>query len=144
MFGKTDAKQNVNYYFQKIIDKFTQKGSISTAKGYENALQCLLRFHKKENISFNDVNVSFLQEFENFCIKMEDKSITTVSIYTRNLRAVFNEAIANNTITNDSYPFGKRKYQIKAPKKVKKALTPQQIKILFEGVPKTLQQEKAK
>jgi integrase/recombinase XerD len=39
------------------------------------------------------------------------KSLTTVGIYLRPLRAMFNEAIAANLITQEYYPFGKRKYQ---------------------------------
>lgn len=144
MFGKTGTKQNVNYYFDKAVERHKKRGSISTATSYEYALQCLLRFHEKENINFKDISVSYLEQFEKFCIEKEGKSITTVGIYLRNLRAVFNEAIGNKTITSDIYPFGKKKYQIKTGKKAHKALTPEQLKTLFEGKPETPEQEKAK
>lgn len=144
MYGTTGTKKNVTYYFKKIADDFTKAGSISTAKSYRDAFNCIKRFAKKDNLSFKEITVSFLEKFEKFCIEEESKSITTVSIYTRNLRAVFNAAIEEKVISNDIYPFGKTKYKIKTYSKVKKALTSAEVKLLFEGIPATLEQEEAK
>jgi integrase/recombinase XerD len=144
MFGTTDREMNVNYYYERIIEQNRAKGNISTANNYLSALKCLLRFHSKPNIGFQQVTVSFLDQFEKHCIENEGKSITTVSIYLRTLRTVFNEAISTKTVSPDLYPFGKRKYQIKASKKFKRTLSGEQLKVLFEGVPKTPEQARAK
>lgn len=145
MYNKTSNKNlDVNFYFQKIIADKKHKNRISTALGYQNALDCLLRFHNNKNISFNDVTVSFLQQFEKFCTETENKTIATTGIYLRNLRTVFNLAIEKKTISADSYPFGKRKYQIQTAGKVKKALNKEQLKTLYEGEPATPEQAKAK
>ena len=56
-------------------------------------------------------------------LKSQDISKTTIGIYLRPLRAVFNEAIEAKIIRRETcYPFGKRKYRIPSSKKVKKAL----------------------
>lgn len=144
MYGTTGAVKNVNYYFQKIIDDYAKKGNISTSKGYDNALSCLIRFYGKENLNFKDVTVQFLENFEKFCLNKENKSIATIGIYTRNLRTVFNKAIADKTISNEIYPFGKNKYKIKTSSKVKKALTNDEVKKLYEGEPADQDQERAK
>ena len=144
MFGNSGAKRNVTYYFEKIIEEYTDKGSISTAKGYNDAFNCFKRFSTNDNLNFKDITVSFLNGFEKFCIEIENKSITTVSIYTRNLRAVFNKAISEKAVSNDIYPFGKNKYQIKTAAKVKKALTNDEVKLLFQSEPQTPEQEQAK
>jgi len=144
MFGNTGTKRNVSFFFQKIIADFTEKGSISTAKGYNDAFNCISRFANKSNLNFKDITVSFLEGFERFCINEENKSITTVSMYTRNLRAVFNKAIAEKVISQEIYPFGKNKYKIKTSSNVKKALTADEVKLLFQGMPKTPEQEQAK
>lgn len=144
MFGSTGTKRNVAFFFDKIIEEFTKKGSISTAKGYNDAYNCISRYAKGKDLNFKDITVSFLEGFEKFCIDEENKSITTVSIYTRNLRAVFNRAITEKVISNEVYPFGKSKYKIKTSAKVKKALTADEVKILFQGSPKTPEQEQAK
>lgn len=144
LFNKVSTKKNVNYYYSKIIDKYYGKESISTAKNYETALKCLLRYHNKPNIEFSDISVSWLEQFEKFCTEKENKSLTTVSIYLRTLRTVFNDAIEDKTVSSENYPFGKRKYRMPAPKKVKKALSPEQLKSLLHGKPLTPEQEKAK
>ncbi|QQM28088.1 site-specific integrase [Elizabethkingia sp. M8] len=144
MYNKTSREQNVNFYFNKFIEKHNQRNAIGTVSTYVSALRCLLRFHPTPNIEFKDISVSYLEEFQRYCIEKEGKSLTTIGIYLRNLRAVFNEAIEQKTITRDSYPFGKRKYQIQAPAKVKKALSGEQLKLLYEGVPENVDQEKAK
>lgn len=144
MFGKTNAEMNVNYYYDKAIKRHKERGVISSAKNYKNSLDCLLRFHGNENINFKAVTVSYLEQFEKYCTEQENKSLTTVGIYLRPLRTIFNDAISEKTILADIYPFGKRKYQIKAPKKVKKALSPETLKTLFEGEPATPEQQRAK
>ena len=52
----------------------------------------------------------------------------TQGIYLRNLRAIFNEAIADGIISKEKcYPFGRRKYQIPTGRNIKKALKLEQI-----------------
>lgn len=66
------------------------------------------------------------------------KSITTVGIYVRPLRAILNEAIEEGIISKEShYPFSKRKYQIPSGKNIKKALSLEEISKLYyyEAIP---------
>lgn len=144
MFNKTTTDKNVNYYYNKKIEACFKRNAISTAKSYETALNALLKYHKKPNLSFYDITVSWLDQFERYFVEDEKRSLTTVGIYTKTLRTIFNDAIEDKTISIDVYPFGSRKYKIPTPKKVKKALTPQQLKTLFTGIPKTKEQEQAK
>jgi len=148
MFNKSTNKElDVNFYFEKIIDRWNSTGNISTANGYRNALQCLLRYHSAPNINFKDITPRYLEKFETHCIENEQKSNATISIYLRNLRTVFNEAINDKTILPELYPFGmtkKGKYQIRTSQKVKKALSKEQLKTLFTGEPLLADQKKAK
>ncbi len=77
---------------------------------------------------------------------IEDKkrSPTTVSMYLRALRTIFNTAIDEKEIDRKIYPFGKRKYKVPASKTVKKALSKEQLKQLFNAKPTNYFQEKAK
>ena len=59
------------------------------------------------------------------------RSITTVGIYLRPLRAIFNMALQEGNLKIEDYPFGKRKYQIPAGRKVKKALSKDDLKTLL-------------
>ena len=60
------------------------------------------------------------------------KSYTTISIYVRHLRTIFNQAIDDDIIDRKLYPFGKNKCQPKAPRNIKKALTIEQIKAIID------------
>jgi integrase/recombinase XerD len=56
----------------------------------------------------------------------------TQGIYHRNLRAIFNEAIAHGIISKEKgYPFGRRKYQIPIGRNIKKALKLEQIETIY-------------
>lgn len=148
MFNKyTGGNRNVNYFFKLKIDQERANNKFSTAGLYQNAFDCLLRFHGKPSIDFKTITPAFLKKYEDFCLNTENKSVATVGIYFRNLRTIFNEAITGKAINPNLYPFGKAsngKFQIKTSKKVKKALTKEQIKILFNGTPENEYQAKAK
>src|SRR5690625_104590 len=93
MFNKYSGKTlNDNYFLEKTNEKKKNTGHINNSISYKYALDCLIRFHGKPALNFKDVTVSFLEQFEKFCIETENKSKTTIGIYLRNLRAVFNEA----------------------------------------------------
>jgi integrase len=58
-------------------------------------------------------------------------SKTTISIYLRALRSIFNDGIQDGIISKELYPFGKRRYQIPNGKNTKKALTLQEVGQIF-------------
>ena len=86
----------------------------------------------------------WLEKFETYMVKTMGKSRTTLSMYVRTLRTVYNNALSENEIEREFYPFGKRKYQVPATKRVKKALTKAELKLMFETTPKTRGQQRAK
>ncbi len=59
----------------------------------------------------------------------EEKSKTTVGIYLRSLRAIFNKAIEEGNIIADIYPF--KKYKIPTGQNIKKALDKLDLKTLY-------------
>ncbi|MGZ0017667.1 tyrosine-type recombinase/integrase [Yeosuana sp. AK3] len=138
LFRKSSDKNNVKYYFDLVIQKNINNGKIGTAESYKYTLNSFADFSenkkkcKIEKLTFNAITVDWLKDYEKFMIA-KGKSYTTVGIYTRTLRVVFNNAIEANDISNDIYPFGKNKYKIPRAKKVKKALNSIQLKTLFEA-----------
>lgn len=73
----------------------------------------------------------------------EQKSLNTVGIYLRDLRAIFNKAINEKIVDKEMYPFGLRKYEIPATSKTKKAFNTDQLEKLFQAIPKNEKQVKA-
>lgn len=148
LFRKSTDKNNLKYYFDLVIDKHLRNDKIGTAESYRNTFKSLSKFidHKKciiDKVSFNEITIDWLKEYENFMIA-NGKSYTTVGIYTRTLRVVFNNAIQENDISNDIYPFGKNKYKIPRTKKVKKALNSTQLKVLFNAKGANAKEEEAR
>ena len=143
LFRKATSKNNVKYYFDLSIKANLDNNKIGTAESYKYTLNSFAEFlepkakvkTKIEKLTFDTITVNWLKDYEKFMLD-EGKSYTTVGIYTRTLRAIFNNAIASNDINKDLYPFGEKKnkkYQIPTSKKVKKALSSNELKILFDA-----------
>ena len=133
-------EKDIFFYYEQAIKEYKQNRRIGTASNYEYSLKSLVEFRGKDKLKFHTINVQWLRDFENYLIEERKLSKTTVGIYLRPLRAIFNTA----KISEDKYPFGKNKYSIPNPKGLKKALSKAQLKVLFDAEPDTPEQKKAK
>ncbi len=131
----------VETIFNEVMDRFRQQDRIGTAESYKVALRKLLKF--KPRLRFEDVDATFLYKFEEWMLE-KGNSITTVGIYTRCLRAIFNEAIEKNLISKEYYPFTKRRYQVPTGRNIKKALALADIGKIYYYETKTPEEAKAK
>ncbi len=143
--GKTKQDKNsIILYYENALIEYYKNNQLNTASSYKLSLKSLLNFHGKDTLTFYEITPSWLNEYENWMVNKRKLSKATVGIYLRALRAIFNNAIHDNAIDPNAYPFGKRNYQIPAPKSVKKALLKDQIKTLFNELPDNPMQVKAK
>ncbi len=150
MFRKATDANNIVYHYEQYIQRLRQEEKIGTADSYQQSLNSLRKFVKDSTgkdtgyIPFEGVSPAFLLKYEKWMLK-ESRSRTTVGIYLRPLRSVFNAAIADEEISKASYPFGKRKYQIPAGKKTKKALNMNELQKLYcHEIPVGHPQQKAR
>ena len=160
--GKGEG-QNVFYQFSETIKRLNANNQLGTASNYDLSLKSLKLFilHLKgkeitdkdeletalagiKKFDFNDITPAWLNKYEAYMINTKKRSRTTVSIYLRALRTVFNTAIADKEIEPENYPFGKRKYQVPSVKSVKKSLSKADLKILMQAEAKTPEQQKAR
>jgi integrase/recombinase XerD len=126
------------YYIRKLL----AEQRIRTAASYQTTYMTFSRF--RGNVRFTQIDVAFLKQFEDWMLK-QDYSKTTVGIYTRTLRTLFNEAIFLGIIKRDKcYPFGRRKYQPPASRNIKKALTLEDVGKIYYYEPVCLEERKAK
>jgi integrase/recombinase XerD len=125
-FEDKNATDDVFVAFDKRIKELKDGERISTAISYECAKKSIQNF--KKDLKFADITTPFLTNYETWMLGT-DKSRTTVGIYLRNLRAIFNSA----NIDKSLYPFGngKQKYSIPNGKNIKKALTLEEIEKIF-------------
>jgi integrase/recombinase XerD len=108
---------------------------IGTSESYFSALMSLLKF--KKHLRLEDITVPFLYKYEHWFLS-QGRSITTVGIYIRTIRAIINLPENRKLFTDDTYPFGRRKYVIPRGVNIKKALEPYEVKLLYEYKPDSL------
>ena len=150
LYRKAGEGIRVFYHYDEYIKLLKEQKRLSTADSYGHSKQAIdeyvVHLSKAEpaNLSFYDITPLWLADFEDYMVSTLGRSITTVGIYLRNLRAMFNKAIRENEIDPKVYPFGKGKYQIPAARKKKKALSVDQLRMLWDAVPDNKEQRKAK
>lgn len=84
------------------------------------------RTRKTENVpdlQFQHLTPALLKLYEQWMTSDQKLTLTTVGIYLRHVRAVFNDAISDGHVSRDTYPFGKKRYVIPAGRNLKKALS---------------------
>jgi len=143
---KAAPKKDVLYLLQEYSEELTQQERLTTAESYRSALKSFKEFNKdsrKTRLMLADITPEWLSKYEKWMVENES-SITTIGIYLRNLRTIINKAIEEGNLSNEFYPFGKRKYQIPSGKNIKKALTLNDIKKILEYQTATPAEEKAK
>jgi integrase/recombinase XerD len=119
----------LSFSYIVYIKKLLREGRIGTAVSYQCSYISLKKF--KGDVPFSFITTSFLIEYENW-LKDQDVSKSTIGIYLRPLRAIFNEADADGIIKKARcYPFGKRKYVIPTSRNIKKALELSDIEKIF-------------
>jgi integrase len=86
----------------------------------------------KNSFGFYDISPNFLKRYETWMVN-NGNTKTTVGIYTRNLRSIYNYGISKNVIKKDeNYPFGKRKYVIPSGSNKKKALSQDEVSLIYK------------
>lgn len=132
MFGEQkEIKDDIFFDLQHKENSLKEKGRIGTAETYTRVLNALHKFYKRKKLPYSSITPSFLEQFEKWLLSENTKvkSINSVGVYMRNIRALCNNAKNNGIINESEYPFGKSKYQISLLKKETiKALTIDEVK----------------
>ncbi len=106
-------------YVNNIVEALHKVGKSGNAAVYYNTRKALLKFCPRENLSFEEINYSFLRNFEMYLQEREVK-VNTISFYMRTLRSIYNRAIKDGIAKEESYPF--KNMVIRKEKTVKRAI----------------------
>lgn len=151
-YKNSSLDNNVFPFFDRRIAQLKLEERVGTADSYNSARNSLLSFVKKETptthnkgltleqiaqkkidqqntpvIPFEAISVPFLKDYEKWMLK-NGRSKTTIGMYLRPLRALFNEAVVDGVVKEEYYPFTKRKFQIPTGQNIKKAIDLSEIK----------------
>jgi integrase/recombinase XerD len=131
---------SVSFAFDKYIKQLKLENRIGTAVSYECARNSITKFRK--DLTFAEITPDLLKKYESKMLE-DGKSISTIGIYLRSFRAIYNQ----QNIDRSLYPFGeqKSKYSIPTSRNIKKALTIEEIgKIYHYAAPTGSTKEMAK
>lgn len=115
----------LNSAFRAKIAELKAQDRIGSMLVYNVVLQGIERF-AGVRVPIDAVTVEWVRRYEKFLLK-EQKSITTIGIHMRHLRAILNDACRNGVIKESQSPFGRGRYEIQAGEGRKMALTLEQI-----------------
>ncbi len=133
LLAKPGAFANLYSVMKIHIAELREAGRVGTAVTYECAYNSLKLFQPSDKLLFREVTPAFLRKYDNWML-FKVKSLTTISIYVRCIRTLYNRAIRIGEAKQEEYPFGRSdegKYSIPQPKSIKKALTLPEIKKIF-------------
>ncbi len=111
--------------FKNHIKDLEKAGQVGTASTYTSASTSFKQYHKKKTLPFTAINQKLLTEYENY-MKIEGKSINTISMHIRCVRRLFNIAIQKGDVKKEYYPFGDHEsglYEIPESTNHKRALS---------------------
>jgi len=117
------------------IKEYEKQGRPGTASTFSNTLKSWEDFYKRSILPFSSITPKLLNDYEHWMRSDMKKSITTVAIYMRNVRRMFNLAINSGQVKREFYPFGDPDndlYKIPETRNVKKALEIQDIALIFK------------
>jgi len=128
---------NLIYIIKDHVTKLLKENAFSTANTYDCTSSCINRFAGGKKVSIHSVNVEWLKRFKTFMMSGDKPlSPTTVSIYLRCLRQIFNKAIKEGELSPEQYPFTQKNF-IPTSKNIKKALTMEDIERIYKYTPKS-------
>ncbi|MCX6244317.1 MAG: site-specific integrase [Bacteroidetes bacterium] len=123
---------------REFMDEKANEWSVKTTIMYETILASVGKF--QSSLKMKGITPDFLRHYENH-LASENKSISTIGIYLRQVRAVCNYAIKMKYITREKYPFSN--YTVPAAQKNKRALSNDEIKTLIEYKTEKPEEQKA-
>jgi integrase/recombinase XerD len=132
MQGDEPKKQAGLYdLFDRYLAGLKAEKRVGTFLSTQDALNSLKKFCPQQP-ALAQVSPAWLKRYQAWMLA-GGKSETTVGMYTRSLRAVYNYAIELNQVDAKYYPFGKGKYAPPVGKTMKKALSEDQVKAIAQA-----------
>lgn len=104
LIRKGVARNGFVLYALNIIDQVEQEGRFGTAQAYMSSLKSLVQFTGSQRIPFRLFRSGMLNNYENWLLG-QGCCENTAHFYLRNLRALYNKAVAEKVIRPRENPF---------------------------------------
>lgn len=123
---RTSLHNNVGECFRHYINLLKEEERLRYAGMYEVSYNSFIKYAGTLDISFSDIDSSWLKKYEIWMLK-QNLAVNTIGTRLRHLQVVFNLAIEKGVIKNDCYPFKTYKVSKVSTKTAKRALTKEDI-----------------
>jgi len=139
IFEKKFLRRNIDSFsifemFEVKMGELKRKEQLGTYNTYKYSLKSLKEFHPSKNLYVSDITVRFLGDYERWMLS-RGRSLTSIGIYLRCLRSVYNLSVEESQLTSFISPFGNKKYKIPMPRNIKKSLSIKELKLLYDYKP---------
>lgn len=125
---KPKGKSDVFAFFQEFIQRQVAHKKIGNANVYRDTLRALKAFQPKtQTLPFSDVDLNFLNRFETH-LRSKGLLDTTIAVYFRTLRSLYNKAIQEKLVSVTHYPFRDFKISKFDTETRKRAITKAEVK----------------
>ena len=104
VFGKT-SPDFLAYAFEYIKRAYRSKGKASTYDRYHATLTKLQKYRGKRSLSFNEVTVRFLKQYEQYLREDRGNMTNTIGKELKSIRRIINEAINDQIFPYEKNPF---------------------------------------
>lgn len=124
--GQLKPKRNKHLFQDYYISCMEKKKTSNTRSSYQQALVNLQKFDPQlAQRSIDDINLDYIERLDAW-FQERGVTVNSRSVYYRNIRAVFNDALDDGITTN--YPF--RRFKIKKTPTKKRNLSVEEIRLL--------------
>ncbi len=139
LFTQRGNGGNISKYYQRYIAECRKEDRHGTADNYHCSLTSLNEMKNIAAADFRDITPDWLKDYERKMLKA-GKSISTVGIYLRPLRFLYNRAIIDGVVSEIYYPFGKArdgKFEVPSSENTKRPLSRAELEALvnYSGNP---------
>ncbi len=139
---KVLGDDHISATYKKVVSNLIEERRIGVALSYQDSYYSLKKF--KGDVPFSSITKRYLNQYEQWMLYVNKRSKATIGIKLRGLRTMFNEAISDKIISEEFYPFGRKKYKIPTAKGTKKPLDLNDIQKIYNYEPEKIHLQKAK
>ena len=125
--------RTVGEFYTALIDKHKRKGEIGNARIHLDSFRSIKTFRNdRMNFVFYDITESWLEKYEAW---LRDKgcSDTTLGIFFRTLRSVYNKAMQAGAVDKKAYPFNTYKVSKFNTSTKKRAITKENVMRIIQA-----------
>lgn len=120
LYQHVDSGFQVKAVFEDYIKQLEKDEREGSATAYRNAKSSIMKYGS-EGLQFVEITPEWLKKYQAHMLKA-DRSRTTVGMYLRALRRIFNVAINDHLVSSDLYPFSEGGFKIPVTQSRKIAL----------------------